>query len=74
MPFDGMGHDEQDVGPHESTDELLAQAPLHSWVLPWHLHAPPWQLFPAPQANDGPQPPQLLLSACSSTHAPPHAV
>ena len=29
------------------------------------LHVPPWQLVPAPQML--PQPPQLLLSVCSST-------
>jgi hypothetical protein len=35
-----------------------------------HLQAPLWHVCPVAHANSGPQPPQLLLSVFSSTHAP----
>jgi hypothetical protein len=35
-----------------------------------HWQVPPLQTCPAAQANEDPQPPQLAVSVCSSTHAP----
>lgn len=35
-----------------------------------HTHSPLWHICPGAHANSRPQPPQLLLSVISSTHAP----
>ncbi len=48
-----------------------AQQPLHP-VAPLHAQWPPVHAVPAPHTI--PQPPQLLLSAVSLTHAAPHGV
>jgi hypothetical protein len=74
VPFDGTGHAEHDVGPHDAVDELPEQTPLHSCVLAGQAHRPPWHVFPPEHANWVPHPPQLLASVCRSTQALAHEV
>ena len=50
----------------------LTHWPEQSTVPVGHLQAPPEQNVPPEHAR--PQPPQLLLSVCVSTHDLPHAV
>jgi len=73
-PAVGPGHAVHDVAPHELVDWLLTHVPLQSCVPAGHLQAPPAHCLPPVQAYVEPQPPQLLLSVCSSTQAPAHDV
>jgi hypothetical protein len=63
--------------PHPASppEELPDEPPLDAsseLSLPEQL--PPLQVIPPVQANVDPHPPQLLLSVCSLTHAPLHAL
>jgi hypothetical protein len=71
-PLFGIGHAPHEVVPHEPVDELLTHAPEHSCVPAGQAQWPLWHVLPPPHANAAPHPPQLLLSLCSSTQAPPH--
>jgi hypothetical protein len=50
----------------------LMHCPEQSTVPDGHVQAPPEQKVPPEHTS--PQPPQLLLSVCRSTHELPHAV
>ncbi len=53
------------------SEPQLATRQAEQVGLAWlSMHAPDWHDSPAAQANVEPHPPQLLLSVCSSTHAP----
>jgi hypothetical protein len=54
-----------------SMPPVLASAPA-STAVTWHT--PATHVSPLGHANVAPQPPQLLLSACSSTHPELHIV
>jgi hypothetical protein len=72
VPFAGdAGHAVHDV-PHVASEVLLTHVPLHTCAVVPHTHVPAWQVLPLGQVV--PQPPQLLLSVCSLTQAPAHAV
>jgi hypothetical protein len=73
-PLVGTGHALHDDGPHEPVDELLTHLPMHSCVPDGQPQWPAWHVLPPAHANIEPHPPQLLLSFCSSTQAPPHGV
>jgi hypothetical protein len=73
-PAVGPGHAEHEVAPHELTSWLLTHEPLQTCVPSGHLQLPPLHCRPPVHAKEAPHPPQLLLSFCSSTHAPAHDV
>jgi hypothetical protein len=58
-------------GSHAFCPVAAVQQPLHP-VVALHAQCPAVHWVPAPQTT--PQPPQLLLSVSSSTHAEPHCV
>jgi len=74
LPFDGPGHGELHDVPQLLTAVLSAHVPPQSWVPEGQPHAPAWHVIPTGQAWADPQPPQLRVSDCSSTHPPAQAL
>ncbi len=71
IPLVGWGHGVHDF-PQLFVETSLMQAPPQSCVPPAHTHAAPLQRLPPEHTT--PQAPQLSLSVCSLTHAPPQSV
>ena len=74
LPFDGQGQATLHEAPQLLSDVLLSHVPPQSCVPAGHMQAPFWQVVPPAHACAAPQPPQLLGSVSSSTHAPLHEV